>query len=104
MKVEGLVNWPRGLQTIKQVWSTLGVLGYQRPFIPGFTHIAQPLTNLLKKGTTFTWTVTTLQGRLVTSLDEALEQSSGMTLSRVDLVLSVLYEKCSATQGDSLVA
>ncbi len=56
MKVEGLVNWPRELQTIKQVRSTLGVLGYQRPFIPGFAHIAQPLTNLLKKGTTFTWT------------------------------------------------
>ena len=36
--------------------STLGILGYQRPFIPGFTHIAQPLTNLLKKGTNFIWT------------------------------------------------
>ncbi len=36
--------------------STLGVLGYQRPFIPGFAHIAQPLTNLLKKGAAFTWT------------------------------------------------
>src|SRR6266436_6890142 len=56
MKVEGLANWPRKLQTIKQVRSTLGVLGYQRPFIPGFAHIAQPLTNLLKKGAAFTWT------------------------------------------------
>ncbi len=36
--------------------STLGILGYQRPFIPGFTHIARPLTNLLKKGTNFLWT------------------------------------------------
>ena len=33
----------------------LGILGYQRPFIPGFTHITQPLTNLLKKGTNFIW-------------------------------------------------
>src|SRR6266436_4186331 len=32
--------------------------------------------------------VTTLQGRLMTSLWEALKQSSGMTLSRMDLVLS----------------
>ncbi len=31
----------------------------------------------------------TLQGRLVTSLCEALERSSGMTLSCMDLVLSV---------------
>ncbi len=33
--------------------------------------------------------VTTLQGRLVTSLCEALERSPGMTLSHMDLVLSV---------------
>ncbi len=32
--------------------------------------------------------VTTLQGRLVTRLDEALGRSSGMTLSHMDLVLS----------------
>src|SRR6266446_9350141 len=32
--------------------------------------------------------VTTLQGRLITRLDEALERSSGMTLSRADLALS----------------
>ena len=34
----------------------LGILGYQRPFILGFAHIAQPLINLLKKGTDFLWT------------------------------------------------
>ncbi len=31
----------------------------------------------------------TLQGRLMTRVDEALVQSSGMTLSHEDLVLSV---------------
>ena len=56
IKVEGLRNWPWKLSTLKQVWSMLGILGYQRPFIPGFAHIAQPLTNLLKKGTSFLWT------------------------------------------------
>ena len=35
----------------------------------------------------------------MTSLFEALERSSGMTLSCVDLVLSDIGEKCSATQG-----
>ncbi len=40
LKVEGLRNWPRKLSTLKQVRSTLGILGYQRPFIPGFAHIA----------------------------------------------------------------
>src|SRR6266478_3004920 len=56
IKVEGLKNWPRKLNTLKQVQSTLGILGYQRPFIPGFAHITRPLTNLLKKGTNFLWT------------------------------------------------
>ncbi len=56
VKVEGLKQWPRKLGTLKQVRSTLGILGYQRPFIPGFAHIARPLTNLLKKGTAFLWT------------------------------------------------
>ncbi len=56
IKVEGLKNWPWKLDTLKQVRSMLGILGYQRPFIPGFAHIAQPLTNLLKKGTSFLWT------------------------------------------------
>ncbi len=56
LKVEGLRNWPRKLDTLKQVRLTLGILGYQRPFIPGFAHIARPLTNLLKKGANFLWT------------------------------------------------
>ncbi len=56
LKVEGLRNWPRKLSTLKQVRSTLGILGYQRLFIPGFAHIARPLTNLLKKGANFLWT------------------------------------------------
>ncbi len=56
LKVEGLKNWPWQLHTLKQVQSMLEILGYQWPFIPGFTHIAQPLTNLLKKGAEFVWT------------------------------------------------
>jgi RNase H-like domain found in reverse transcriptase len=55
-KRNGLKDWPRQLSTVKQVRSTLGVLGYQRPFIKGFAHIAKPLTQLLKKGQPFQWT------------------------------------------------
>ncbi len=39
IKVEGLRNWPQKLDTLKKVRSTLGILGYQRPFILGFAHI-----------------------------------------------------------------
>jgi RNase H-like domain found in reverse transcriptase/Reverse transcriptase (RNA-dependent DNA polymerase) len=58
-KQKGLEDWPWQLSTVKQVCSTLGILGYQRPFIPGFVKIARPLTNLLKTKTgpkDFKWT------------------------------------------------
>ena len=55
-KRKGLASWPRVLTTLKQLQSTLGVLGYQQPFIKGFAAIAKLLTNLLKKGKEFIWT------------------------------------------------
>jgi RNase H-like domain found in reverse transcriptase len=56
MKRKGLTQWPRTLSTVKEVWSTLGVLGYQRLFILYYAHIVAPLTALLKKGQMFNWT------------------------------------------------
>jgi RNase H-like domain found in reverse transcriptase len=54
-KQNGLAAWPRRLTSVKQVHSTLGVLGYQRPFICGFAQLAWPLTQLLKKDRKFEW-------------------------------------------------
>jgi RNase H-like domain found in reverse transcriptase/Reverse transcriptase (RNA-dependent DNA polymerase) len=53
---DGLATWPKQLATIKQVRSTLGIFGYQRPFIWGFADIAKPLTELTKKDAPFIWT------------------------------------------------
>jgi hypothetical protein len=55
-KADGLKNWPQNLTSVKQVRSVLGVLGYQRPFIPNFANIARPLTYLLRKDSPFLWT------------------------------------------------
>jgi RNase H-like domain found in reverse transcriptase/Reverse transcriptase (RNA-dependent DNA polymerase) len=55
-KRDGLATWPEQLATVKQVHSTLGVFGYQRPFIHGFANIAKPLTELTKKDVPFAWT------------------------------------------------
>jgi len=55
-KVTGISEWPRTLTSVRQVRKTMGVLGYQRPFIPGFTAIARPIAELTKKGTPFKWT------------------------------------------------
>ena len=39
-KVTRLREWPTTLKSVKEVRSTLRVLGYQHAFIPGFSHIA----------------------------------------------------------------
>jgi RNase H-like domain found in reverse transcriptase/Reverse transcriptase (RNA-dependent DNA polymerase) len=55
-KITGITDWPETLATVKDIRSTLGVFGFQRPFIRGFAQIAKPLTDLLKKDTSFEWT------------------------------------------------
>jgi hypothetical protein len=54
-KAAGLSQWPQTLKNIKELRRTLGVLGYQRPFIRGYAQIAKPLTDLMKKGIPFCW-------------------------------------------------
>src|SRR6202453_1646626 len=54
-KTNTLKDWPRTLTTVKEVRSVLGVLGYQRPFIPDYANIARPLVTLTKKDDPFTW-------------------------------------------------
>jgi hypothetical protein len=55
-KVTGISEWPTTLRNVKEVRKTMGVLGYQRPFIPGFANRAKIITELTKKGVSFVWT------------------------------------------------
>jgi hypothetical protein len=55
-KISALKDWPRTLNTVKQVHSILGVLGYQQPFIPNYANIARPLVTLTRKDHPFLWT------------------------------------------------
>jgi hypothetical protein len=48
--------WPRILKTVTEVCSTLRLLNYHRAFVPSFSHIVKPLTQLLKKNIKFVWT------------------------------------------------
>jgi len=54
-KVETIVNWPRPI-AITEVRSFLGVAGYYRRFVEGFSKLALPLTKLLCKDNEFSWT------------------------------------------------
>ena len=54
VKIEAIVNWqpPRNVTEIR---SFLGLAGYYRRFLQGFSVIASSLTRLLRKGVKFEW-------------------------------------------------
>ncbi|GJS01963.1 putative reverse transcriptase domain-containing protein [Tanacetum coccineum] len=48
-KVEAITKWPRPT-TVTEVRSFLGLAGYYRRFVKGFSRLALPLTQLMRKG------------------------------------------------------
>ncbi|XP_052171604.1 uncharacterized mitochondrial protein AtMg00860-like [Diospyros lotus] len=54
-KVEAVLNWLRPTN-VNEVRSFLGLVGYYRRFIEGFSKLAGPLMQLTHKGTKFEWT------------------------------------------------
>ena len=54
-KIQGIRDWPVPT-TVKAIRSFLGFGNFYRRFIPGFSHISQPLNNLTQKDVAWNWT------------------------------------------------
>ena len=53
-KIEAVVNW-KPLKNVSEVRSFLGLTGYYRKFVEGFSKIAAPLTKLTRKDVKYDW-------------------------------------------------
>ncbi|NBK12915.1 RNA-directed DNA polymerase, partial [Listeria monocytogenes] len=54
-KIEAIQSWEQP-KSVTEVRSFLGLAGYYRRFVEGFSRIATPLTQLTRKDTNFEWT------------------------------------------------
>nr|GEX73428.1 DNA/RNA polymerases superfamily protein [Tanacetum cinerariifolium] len=90
-KDEAITKWPRPT-TVTEVRSFLGLAGYYRCFVEGFSRLALPFTQLMRKGEKFVWTdereesFEELKWRLVSTLILTLPLGSG---ERLDVELCV---------------
>ena len=53
--IEAIMNWPTP-RNVTYVRSFMGLAGYYRRFIEGFSRVAHAITYLQKKGMKFKWT------------------------------------------------
>ena len=53
-KIKSIEEWPVP-KDVTDVWSFMGIAGYYRRFIEGFSRIANPITSLQKKGKKIEW-------------------------------------------------
>ena len=53
-KVEAVVEWNR-LNNVTEIHSFLGLTGYYRRFVEGFSQLAMPLTRLTQRRVKFEW-------------------------------------------------
>ena len=59
-KIEAVVNWKQP-KNVSEVRSFLGLVGYYRKFVEGFSKIASPLTKLTRKYVKYDWVVSCQQ-------------------------------------------
>ena len=84
-KIEAVMNW-KSPQNVTEVKSFLGLAGYYRRFVRGFSVIASPFTKLLRKGIKFEWT---------DKCQNSFEQLKGMLVEAPVLTQPTLGKECT---------
>ncbi|XP_075494729.1 uncharacterized protein LOC142532293 [Primulina tabacum] len=106
-KVEAVINWPKPTN-VSEIRSFLGLAGYYRRFIEGFSRIARPMTQLTHKDRRFVWTAEcessfrTLKEKLTTSPVLALPSGSDGFVVCTDASLNGLG--CVLMQNGRVIA
>jgi hypothetical protein len=88
-KVKDVLSW-KTPQHISDIRSFLGLAGYYRRFIKGFSKNFMPMTELIAKGNTFEWTP-----RHETSFQELkkrLTTASVLTMHDMEKLFSIYYD------------
>jgi hypothetical protein len=78
VKIEAIKSWPKP-QSVSQVRSFHGLVGFYQRFVRYFSAIAAPLNELTKKGVTFHWG--TAQEQAFETLKEKLTHAPLLQLS-----------------------
>ncbi|GKB43287.1 putative reverse transcriptase domain-containing protein [Tanacetum coccineum] len=102
-KVEAITKWPRPT-SVTEVRSFLGLAGYYRRFVEGFSRLALPLTKLMRKGEKFVWNEEReksfedeeLKSVLVSALYLTLIGSGGLELHPYEVELSLHDSRVSS--------
>jgi hypothetical protein len=106
-KVKDVLSWNTP-QNVSDIRSFLGLAGYYRRFIEGFSKIFKPMTKLLEKGKTFEWT----PGReaYFQELKKKLIMTPVLTMPDMDKSFSIYCDAsgqglgCVLMQDDHVVA
>ena len=99
-KTSAIMDWPT-LKTSLQIMSFLGLAGYYRRFIPDFSKIAAPLTNLLRKNEPFVWG--SVQETAFTTLKTLLSSTPVLILASPDFPFSLYTDASGGAIGGVLM-
>ncbi|XP_050899987.1 uncharacterized mitochondrial protein AtMg00860-like [Lathyrus oleraceus] len=99
-KVEDVINWERP-KNASEVRSFLGLTGYYRRFIKGFSQLDLPMTQLTLKETSFSWD--SKCGQILMSLKERLTTAPILIIPDPSKTYELFYDASKKGLGEVLM-